>query len=80
MKAKTMFAAALVALGAFAQRQVPQPVTYEIGEDLAKSMENWAQSAEDFAVEHGKSAFRFSESRRRDVVVCRQPGAVTFSV
>ena len=66
----------VVAFAAFAQQV--QPVVYEIGEDLAKSTENWAQSAEDFAVEHGKSAFRFSESRRRDVVVCRQSGAVTF--
>ena len=68
---------ALTALGTFAQKPV-QPQVYEIGEDLAGSMENWDQSAEDFAVEHGKSAFRFSESRRRDVVVCRHSGAVTF--
>ena len=68
---------ALLALGTFAQ-EPNQPTVYEIGEDLAGSMENWEQSAEDFAVEHGKSAFRFSESRRRDVVVCRHSGAVTF--
>lgn len=71
-----MFLVAVAALTAFAQPV--QPVTYEIGEDLAKSMENWEQSAEDFAVEHGKSAFRFAESRRRDMVVSRQSGAVTF--
>ena len=68
---------AFAAYGALAQRSV-QPEQYEIGEDLVKSIENWEQSAEDFAVEHGKSAFRFAESRRRDVVVCRHPEAVTF--
>ena len=55
-----------------------QPKVYEIGEDLARSVENWDQSAEDFAVEHGESAFRFAESRRRDAVVCRTQGAATF--
>ena len=69
--------AALLAFGASAQDSLQLKV-YEIGEDLAKSKENWEQSAEDFTVEHGQSAFRFSESRRRDVVVCRHAGAVTF--
>ena len=77
MKKKALAVAALVGFATFAQ-QPPQPETYEIGEDLAKSTDNWDQSAEDFAVEHGKSAFRFAESRRRDVVVCRHPDAVTF--
>ena len=67
----------LLAFGIFAQGPL-QPKMYDIGEDLAGSMENWEQSAEDFAVEHGKSTFRFSESRRRDVVVSRHSGAVTF--
>ena len=67
----------LLAFGIFAQGSL-QPKMYDIGEDLAGSMENWEQSAEDFAVEHGKSTFRFSESRRRDVVVSRHSGAVTF--
>lgn len=77
MKKRALAAAVLATFAAFAQQTV-QPETYEIGDDLAKSTENWEQSAEDFAVEHGKSAFRFAESRRRDVVVCRHPDAVTF--
>ena len=77
MKADMIMVAALTALGAFAQETV-QPEVYEIGEDLARTTESWEQSADDFAVEHAKSAFRFAENRRRDVVVCRQPGAVTF--
>lgn len=43
---------------------------------LAESMDNWSQSADDFAVEYGKNGFRFSENRRRDVVVSRTHGAV----
>ena len=79
MKNKNRISAtiAVAAITVVAQTQV-QPKVYEIGEDLARSIENWEQSGEDFAVEHGASAFRFAESRRRDVVVCRAPDAVTF--
>ena len=51
---------------------------YDIGEELAQSTEAWEQSADDFAVGHGKDGFTFADNRKRDTVVCRQPGAVSF--
>ena len=54
------------------------PAAYDAGKDLAASQDNWEQSADDFAVEHGKHSFRFADNRKRDVVVCREQGAVTF--
>ena len=39
---------------------------YEIGEDLALSLDKWEQSADDFIVDRGKNGFSFSDNRRRE--------------
>ena len=73
MKKAVVFAAAALCAAVSAK-----PDAYDIGEDLAKSTENWEQSADDFAVEHGKDGFTFADNRRRDTVVGRKDGAVVF--
>ena len=62
-----------VGLLAFAQAE-----PYDIGKDLTGSTENWEQSADDFAVDRIQSGFKFADNRKRDVVVCREPGMVTY--
>ena len=74
---KTTFANAALCAALCAMAQM-QAGAYDIGEDLAKSTAGWEQSADDFAVEHGKDGFTFADNRRRDTVVCRTPGALTF--
>ena len=65
--------AAVCASVAFAQAE-----SYDIGADLTGSTENWEQSADDFAVDRGRNGFKFADNRKRDVVVCRVPGMVTY--
>ena len=65
--------AAVCASVAFAQAD-----SYDIGADLTGSTENWEQSADDFAVERNRNGFKFADGRKRDVVVCRVPGMVTY--
>ena len=69
---------AIALVGAFCAMAQIAAHAYDIGEDLAKSAEGWELSADDFAVGHGKDGFTFADNRKRDTVVCRQPGAVEF--
>ncbi len=68
-----MAAVAAVCPLAFAQAE-----PYDIGKDLTGSTENWEQSADDFAVDRIQNGFKFADNRKRDVVVCREPGMVTY--
>ena len=75
MKRMIVFAAvaAVCSPVAFAQAE-----SYDIGADLTGSTENWEQSADDFAVDRIRNGFKFADNRKRDVVVCREPGMVTY--
>ena len=68
----------MVAVVAVCRLAFAQAESYDIGKDLTVSTENWEQTADDFAVERSQNGFKFADNRKRDVVVCRVPGIVTY--
>ena len=68
----------MAAVAAVCPLAFSQAESYDIGKDLTASTENWEQSADDFAVDRIQNGFKFADNRKRDVVVCRVPGMVTY--
>ncbi|MBO4710056.1 MAG: hypothetical protein J5727_09800 [Kiritimatiellae bacterium] len=68
----------LAAVAAVCPLAFAQAEPYDIGKDLTGSTESWEQSADDFAVDRIQNGFKFADNRKRDVVVCREPGMVTY--